>query len=577
MKQKLKKNIFTLGLMLLLTGCQVEEISKRSDLDNSQITILNITKKDISQEVLSKLNKLESLTNKNGKSKTLYDSINNFSIDMECGKYLTRDDYHSYTFKIKRFKENNLLENLVVSLNPDGTYKTAIISYDLTPEEKIKLKNKEFIDLANKTDITIINNFKHSSIFSRETEIKINGTCWVPKYGYSQGTGWETIVSYEEVSCTDGSGGSPSGGPTSPDPEGGATTGNNSSGTGIVTSPTGGSGTGNSSTADIRNFVNSLNFDIQESFSWLSAEAQKSIFNYLFANNYNAATAAKVRSYLNSFDFFWISQQPEGTDVPIFNYLVQNGFSSESGDYIDSSIARMSQNPNIFTSIIPFLTEKRIDDSQLDPCPKEVMEKLKNTINADIANVLAKLGANSQYTVNMVMKPAATYAEAQRTSKYNYEIRVDRERHTDGTKLFKATALIHEVIHAYFLSILDDYSTTPSTALLSFPELFEVYVKKAHPTSADKKDAQHLEMANKFVDAMASALQEYDANYLIDYQVYKDLAWGGLSGTPIFDKTFPAGSIENTRILNRFRAESSGHAVDQGTPNEQAPVGKPCN
>lgn len=59
------------------------------------------------------------------------------------------------------------------------------------------------------------------------------------------------------------------------------------------------------------------------------------------------------------------------------------------------------------------------------------------------------------------MKPAATYAETQKISKYNYEIRVDRDKYTDGTRLFKATALIHEVIHVYFLSILDDYTNTP--------------------------------------------------------------------------------------------------------------------
>jgi hypothetical protein len=221
--------------------------------------------------------------------------------------------------------------------------------------------------------------------------------------------------------------------------------------------------------------------------------------------------------------------------------------------------------------------EENIDYSQLDACPKAVFEKLKNSSSSDIVNILNNLGANSIYKVNIVMKPATTYAEAQRISKYNYEIRVDRERHTDGTKLFKATALIHEIIHAYFFSLLDDYNYTPSTALPSFPELFEVYVKKVNPTSTDKKDAQHLAMANKYVDAMASALQEYDANYLIDYQVYKDLAWGGLSGTPIFNETYKPGSAESIRILNRYKAESSGHAVEEGTPNVQTPVGKPCN
>ena len=218
-----------------------------------------------------------------------------------------------------------------------------------------------------------------------------------------------------------------------------------------------------------------------------------------------------------------------------------------------------------------------IDDSELDECPKEVMERLKNTTNASIVDILAKLGANTVYTVNMVMKPADTYAETQRISKHNYEIRVDRDRYTDGTTLFKATALIHEIIHAYFLSIVDDYNYTPSTALPSFPELFEAFVLKEHPTSKDKQDAQHLAMANKYVDAMASALQEYDANYIVDYQVYKDLAWGSLRDAPIFEKTFPTGSTDNIRIANRYKAESSGHAVDIDTPNQQCPIGKPCN
>ncbi|MBF4473755.1 hypothetical protein [Flavobacterium sp. HJJ] len=224
--------------------------------------------------------------------------------------------------------------------------------------------------------------------------------------------------------------------------------------------------------------------------------------------------------------------------------------------------------------------EEKIDYTQLDPCPKEVFEQLKNASNLDIKDILEKLGAESQYTVNMVMESTdKNYAETQRISKYNYEIRVDRDRYEDGTKLFKATALIHEIIHAYFLSIVDDYNYTPSTALLTFPELFEAYVKKTYP---NPDDADHKVMADKYADAMASALKEYDSNFSVPYQtvpdqVYKDLAWASLNEAPIFNKTFPPGSADNIRILNRYRAESSGHAVEQGTPNAQSPVGKPCN
>lgn len=221
--------------------------------------------------------------------------------------------------------------------------------------------------------------------------------------------------------------------------------------------------------------------------------------------------------------------------------------------------------------------EDKIDDSELDPCPKGVMDKLKNSTNNDITAILRKLGADSVYTVNMVMKPAATYAETQPISKYNYEIRVDRNQYTNSTKLFKATVLVHELIHAYFLSIVDDYNYTPSTALPNFPDLFEVYVLKNYPNSNNKEDAQHKVMADKYVAVMASALQEYDANYTIPYQVYEDLAWASLSAAPIFDKTYPPGSAESIRIKNRYAAEAVGFTVGSGTPQEQTPIGKPCN
>jgi hypothetical protein len=247
-------------------------------------------------------------------------------------------------------------------------------------------------------------------------------------------------------------------------------------------------------------------------------------------------------------------------------------------NFARETIESLKMNPNVYTNITPFLIEKNIDFINLDPCPKGVVEKLKKTTNKDVASILSKLGASSIYTVNMVMAPASTYAETQKISNYNYEIRVDRDRNTSGTKLFKAAVLLHEIIHAYFLSIIDDYNNTPTYTLpLSFPELFEAYVKKTYPNSNDKKDAQHKEMADKYVDAMASALQEYDANYIVPYQVYKDLAWGSLKDAPIFDKEYTPGSAESIRIINRYIAEGIGSAVDSGTPNVQIPVGKPCN
>jgi hypothetical protein len=89
--------------------------------------------------------------------------------------------------------------------------------------------------------------------------------------------------------------------------------------------------------------------------------------------------------------------------------------------------------------------------------------------------------------------------------------------------------------------------------------------------------AQHEDMANKYVYAMASALEEYDANYLINYQVYKDLAWGGLNRTPIFDATYPVGNPNRQRIINRVACEQNGTTIGAGTPNAQTPIGNTCD
>lgn len=79
-------------------------------------------------------------------------------------------------------------------------------------------------------------------------------------------------------------------------------------------------------------------------------------------------------------------------------------------------------------------------------------------------------------------------------------------------------------------------------------------------------------MANLYVGVIASALQQYDNNYSIPYQVYEDMAWGSLQEAPIFDSKFPPGSLERLRIFNRYASESR----DAQTGN-QYPIGKKCN
>ncbi|MEO8237612.1 MAG: hypothetical protein ABI576_05835 [Flavobacterium sp.] len=230
--------------------------------------------------------------------------------------------------------------------------------------------------------------------------------------------------------------------------------------------------------------------------------------------------------------------------------------------------------------------EKQIDGTKLDPCPKTVLEQLKNATNCDIANILTKLGANKIYNLNIIsgIPPDGTSASTTRTDpkvKFNYTTTISTD-YPDATSLFRASNILHEVVHAFFMSLNDDKNTGGGLAVYGeFPVLFQAYFdSKYPPNKMETPNVHHEEMANLYVDAIAASLQEYnkanDPNGLVPYQVYSDLAWAGLSEAPVFNEHFKGKEAEKERILNRYRCESNGSTVEAETPKQQTAAGKPC-
>src|SRR5690606_35516360 len=64
--------------------------------------------------------------------------------------------YHSYTFPVIRDNPSVALENILFSLQADGTYKVSLVSYNLSESEKEALFNGQFVDLTNKASIETI-------------------------------------------------------------------------------------------------------------------------------------------------------------------------------------------------------------------------------------------------------------------------------------------------------------------------------------------------------------------------------------------------------------------------------------
>ena len=105
--------------------------------------------------------------------------------------------------------------------------------------------------------------------------------------------------------------------------------------------------------------------------------------------------------------------------------------------------------------------------------------------------------------------PAATVYPA----KFNYKIQISPD-YTTATKLFRASNILHEMVHAYFMSIVDDYNASGNPSrnydLNNFSSLFQAFCDKKYPPSSTvAANVHHLGMANQYVDAIASALQEY--------------------------------------------------------------------
>ncbi|UUF16416.1 MULTISPECIES: hypothetical protein [Flavobacterium] len=223
--------------------------------------------------------------------------------------------------------------------------------------------------------------------------------------------------------------------------------------------------------------------------------------------------------------------------------------------------------------------QKKIDGSKLDPCPKAVLEQLKNATNCDIANILNKLGANNIYNVTIISQTPSNNSPAQtlRTDpkiRYDYTIKISQD-YTSATRLFRAANILHEITHAFFMSLQDDYSSSGNLAVFGDTQsLFQAFCDKKYPGSSS--NAHHQEMANTYVNAIGAALQEFQTgipvpNGVMPNQIYTDLAWGGLLDAPVFTEIYPTGSSDYIRIKARYESEGTGRSV-----KNQVPIGKPC-
>ncbi|WP_055446257.1 hypothetical protein [Lacinutrix mariniflava] len=179
-KTFLKFGTLLFGISLFLVACQKDDdLQTNSNLFPKKYSPFSITKigesEILKNKVLSnKLNKLNTTINQNRtasiQNKTVYSSEYDFYIDTEQANFIQIDStYHSYTFTIKRDYATSIIENLLVSLQQDGSYKMLFVTYNTTAQEKLDIINDINVDLIDKVQYTIIDDdILMSNIFSKD-------------------------------------------------------------------------------------------------------------------------------------------------------------------------------------------------------------------------------------------------------------------------------------------------------------------------------------------------------------------------------------------------------------------------
>lgn len=275
----------------------------------------------------------------------------------------------------------------------------------------------------------------------------------------------------------------------------------------------------------------------------------------------------------------WLYVQ-QTNNAPIFSEILnyaakdENGCSKENRQLMNEVINQIFQNPNVFFSIKPFLIEKNIDDSQLDDCTKGILNNLKQ--NHAIAKIIARFdNPDSSYKLNIIQgvipsDPAHPNQVifGQTTPivghPFEYQITLNSSQFNSNgpTNLFKAKTIIHEMIHALILSIIDSrLFPNGNTDPTDFPEIWNNYI--AGKFNGEINATHHLFIGNNYVNIISQALQEYYPNdqnlqASIINQMCTDIAWSGLldlytsTPTPFDSQLTPT---DKARIANRIMTE----------------------
>lgn len=225
MTKKLKRlskiGILLFGISILLWNCEKnDEIIQSTDNNNFSVRRINTQEIEQNSALTVQISEIRNVFNPTNNSNGLANRQNTtYDIDINEANYIEYGDgsYHSYTFAIENQSNNHNLENIILSLQDDGTYKAFLTTYTFTEEERLQFNNGEDINLSDRStieeidysDLNIANRSSVSCSYEK-VEIDVEVACSIDGCWESQYTTWTTITVWGLV-CTGGGGGSGNG------------------------------------------------------------------------------------------------------------------------------------------------------------------------------------------------------------------------------------------------------------------------------------------------------------------------------------------------------------------------------
>jgi len=232
------------------------------------------------------------------------------------------------------------------------------------------------------------------------------------------------------------------------------------------------------------------------------------------------------------------------------------------------------------SELIALGIETQINTPNLDPCTTSILDDLKDINAVDIKNVILRFDSpdvtyfwaiNNGVPTNPASSGETTWftTSGGEAIPYNYLTLINPNYINNATKIGIARLLLHELLHAYMLSHIDDVVSGQTGNITQFVALWNSIRNNLY--GGDLEAQQHEFMAQKFLTPLKDALKDWDNASQPD-QYYEDLAWGALDETSTFDHFHPPGSASRLRIKRTNIAEDTNTTQGGITPK-----GSPCD